>query len=267
MKDRKRNRLQGYDYSRDNLYFVTNCVKGMVCCFGNVVGTGRDLSKPDAGTIRDLSKPDAGNGRNLSKPDAGTSRDLSKPDAGIGRDLSKPDAGTIRNLSNTDAGTGRNLSNPDAGTGRNLSNPDVGTGRNLSNPDAGTGRDLSLPNKTMILNTFGKIVQDRLLWLPIQYPYVVLHNSVVMPNHIHAILEIDSSRVKGTSIKIKSLSSLFGAFKTTSSKMIHQAGFMEFSWHRSFHDHIIRNDKSYRNISNYIDQNPSKWDSDKFFTP
>ena len=44
MKNRKRNRLKGYDYSRDNLYFVTICVKDRVCCLGSV-GTGRDLSE------------------------------------------------------------------------------------------------------------------------------------------------------------------------------------------------------------------------------
>lgn len=117
----------------------------------------------------------------------------------------------------------------------------------------------------MVLNQYGEIVRERLLWLAIQYPYVVLHNYVVMPNHIHAILEIDSFKVKDNSVKIKSLSSLFGAFKTTSSKLIRQAGFLDFSWHRSFHDHIIRSESSYHNISNYIDQNPSKWKSDTFF--
>ncbi len=45
MKQRKPNRLNGYDYSKDNLYFVTSCVHDMVCCFGVVVaGAGRDLS-------------------------------------------------------------------------------------------------------------------------------------------------------------------------------------------------------------------------------
>ena len=183
MKNRKRNRLKGYDYSRDNLYFVTNCVKGMVCCLGEIVSvaerTGRDLS------VR--------------------ASDLDKNNS-------------------------------------------------------------SSSHKIMVLNDNGAIVRERLLWLAIQYPYVVLHNYVVMPNHVHAILEIDSSRGEDRSIKIKSLSSLFGAFKTTSSKLIHQAGFLDFLGHRSFHDHIIRTDKSYHNISSYIDQNPSKWGSDKFFS-
>ena len=74
----------------------------------------------------------------------------------------------------------------------------------------------------MILNEYGEIVRDRLLWLEDQYPYVVLHNYVVMPNHVHAIIEIDSLRVKDETIKIKSLSSLFGAFQTASSKLGHQ---------------------------------------------
>lgn len=47
MKKRKRNRMLGYDYSQDNLYFVTICVKNMECCFGEIsVGTARELSVP-----------------------------------------------------------------------------------------------------------------------------------------------------------------------------------------------------------------------------
>lgn len=94
-----------------------------------------------------------------------------------------------------------------------------------------------------------------------------------MPNHVHMIIEIDKKKltvgtgrdlsvhllegdqsvhllegnlsVQDKKIKIKSLSSLMGAFKTTSSKMIHQVGFADFAWQRSFHDHIIRNERSY----------------------
>lgn len=179
MKNRKRNRLMGYDYSRDNLYFVTICVRDMVCCFGEIVavrtGTGRDLS--------------------------------------------------------------------------------VHGFESSSNES----------NQIMILNVYGEIVQDKLLWLAVQYPYVVMHNFVVMPNHVHAIIEIDSLKIQDKSMKIKSLSSLVGAFKTTASKRIHEVGFLDFSWHRSFHDHIIRNEISFLTISNYIDENPRKWKADTFF--
>ena len=85
-----------------------------------------------------------------------------------------------------------------------------------------------------------------------------------MPNHIHGIIEIKRKNAISESQKIKSLSQLMGAFKTTSSKQIHLLGNLNFVWHRSFHDHIIRNDVAYEKISNYIVNNPMKWREDKF---
>jgi len=87
-----------------------------------------------------------------------------------------------------------------------------------------------------------------------------------MPNHFHFIIEIDSQRVKDNAVKIKSLSSLMGALKTTTSKLIHEAGFEDFAWHRSFHDHIIRNDLEFHRISHYIAMNPQKWALNKFYS-
>ena len=65
--------------------------------------------------------------------------------------------------------------------------------------------------------------------------------------------------------KIKSLSELMGAYKTTVSKPIHLTGYAELAWQRSFHDHIIRDEKSYERISNYIIHNPKIGHKDKFF--
>ncbi len=66
-------------------------------------------------------------------------------------------------------------------------------------------------------------------------------------------------------IKIKSISELMGAYKTTTSKQIRLAGLSQFAWQRSFHDHIIRNEESYNNISLYILNNHLKWEEDKFY--
>ena len=175
MKTRKQNRKFGYDYSQDNLYFVTICVQDRKCCFGNVEGTGRDLSVHDADC---------------------------KPSAKVE------------------------------------------------------------------LNEFGIIVYNQWKWVENQYPYVYLHSFIVMPNHFHGILEIDRTGRDLSvleNVKIKSLSELIGAYKTTSSKKIHEAGLFDFSWQRSFHDHIIRNDISYERISNYIDTNAERWKADTFF--
>ena len=80
----------------------------------------------------------------------------------------------------------------------------------------------------MQLNEFGKIVEARLNWLEERYKYVVIHSKIVMPKHVHAILEIERSLVAENEVKIKSLSELVGAFKTTSSKLIHKAKFLDF---------------------------------------
>jgi putative transposase len=161
----------------------------------------------------------------------------------------------------------------------------VGTGHDLSDENnlLRTGHDLSLQEPRMILNDYGKIADQQWYWLAEQYPYVILHEFIVMPNHIHGIIEISRDAIVGTGRdlsgnnyetgtghdlslpKIKSLSGLMGAYKTTISKKIHLLKYDEFAWQRSFYDHIIRDEKSYEKISNYIINNPNSWQQDKFF--
>jgi REP element-mobilizing transposase RayT len=121
----------------------------------------------------------------------------------------------------------------------------------------------------MQLNDFGEIAKNQLEWLEKQYPYIELHNYIVMPNHIHILMEINRVAGSGRDLslqnrKIKSISSIMGAYKTTTSKQIHLLENYEFSWQRSFHDHIVRNENSFNNIYNYITDNPSRWKEDTF---
>ncbi len=135
----------------------------------------------------------------------------------------------------------------------------------------------------MHLNSFGKIVHNQLLWLEENYDYVQIHNYVIMPNHVHILLEINQGRIgRGKSLfskdrsrpvptdatppKLKSLSSIIGALKTTSSKQIHIEGNLDFKWHRSFHDSIVKDEIAYYKINQYINENPKKWNLDEFFS-
>lgn len=133
-----------------------------------------------------------------------------------------------------------------------------------------------IKNGTMALNEFGKIVYHQWKWLEESYPYVKLHNFVVMPDHFHGIIQITDNKSKyldnldinenctiGKDMKIKSLSELIGAFKTTSSKQIHLLGNKEFIWQRSFHDSIIRSYMAFYAISIYIKNNPRNWEKSK----
>ena len=142
-----------------------------------------------------------------------------------------------------------------------------------------------IQNGKINLSEMGKIAENQIFWLEKQYPYFELHNFVVMPNHVHFLFGInrdfstndfveipvgfrtshDLSLRNDEQIKIKSVSSLMGAYKTTVSKQIHQTGHSDFLWQRSFHDHIVRNKERYDQINNYITTNPENWNKDKFY--
>ena len=130
----------------------------------------------------------------------------------------------------------------------------------------------------MKLNEYGEIVKQQWLWLSKQYSYVELDEFVVMPNHFHGILIINNDNDvnhhsvgtgrdlslhcgggKCRCVKIKPLWQLIGAFKTTSSKLIHIAGYKDFKWQRSFHDRVINSEKGLDNIRNYIITNEDKY--------
>jgi REP element-mobilizing transposase RayT len=129
----------------------------------------------------------------------------------------------------------------------------------------------------MKLNDLGKIVKQQLFWLHKHFPHVRLDEWVIMPNHIHIILEInynfDDNKTGYTdtpvgtgrdlSLQNKPLPEIIGAFKTTSSKLIHQIGHEDFAWQRSYHDRIIRNEKELSNKRDYIIGNPAKWAEDR----
>ena len=60
------------------------------------------------------------------------------------------------------------------------------------------------------------------------------------------------------------ISSIIGGYKSAVTKHAHRLG-IEFEWQSRFHDHIIRNDAEYQRINDYIENNPLKWNDDKFY--
>ena len=68
-------------------------------------------------------------------------------------------------------------------------------------------------SEEMKLNRYGKIIEECLLRLSQQYNYVSLRDFVIMPNHIHIVIDIDRDvvgdvRERPLQPKKKSLSSL-----------------------------------------------------------
>ena len=116
----------------------------------------------------------------------------------------------------------------------------------------------------MICNAFGQIAYDTWENITSNFEHIELGAFVVMPNHTHHILIIRSDNNE------KRLGEIVGAYK---SLVIHnclkhikdndlniQLGKV---WQRNYYEHIIRNERSFDYITNYIINNPSNWDKDK----
>jgi len=72
----------------------------------------------------------------------------------------------------------------------------------------------------------------------------------------------------GVAVRVpKSISSFVAGFKSSATKQINQYRQMPKTpvWQTRFHDHIIRDEESYHQICNYIENNPAKWNEDSLF--
>ncbi len=150
----------------------------------------------------------------------------------------------------------------------------------------------------MTLSEIGSIVQLEWLKTPELRPdmNIKLGAFVVMPNHFHSIVLIGKNvfnkpgkdvrpacrdamhcvSTPKTSTKTttpqnqfgpqrKNLASIVRGFKSAVTK---QARIIDpaFGWQPRYHDHIIRNEKSYNRIKQYILNNPALWRNDKHNT-
>ena len=90
---------------------------------------------------------------------------------------------------------------------------------------------------------------------------VIVDKFVVMPNHVHLLIAIDDQSNGRSGTPAPTVGQIVGQLKSYVTK---QAGFEV--WQKGFYDHIIRDQKDYDNIWNYIDTNPDKWQEDKNYT-
>ncbi|MDB5324966.1 MAG: hypothetical protein JWM57_535 [Phycisphaerales bacterium] len=89
-----------------------------------------------------------------------------------------------------------------------------------------------------------------------------------MPNHVHGILRFVGATYMSPDLQPKrgqSLGAAIGTFKAAVTRKINQLrpNAADSLWQRSFYDHIIRNDRAYQAIWQYIDDNPRRWLEDE----
>ncbi|MFH2137254.1 MAG: transposase [Candidatus Omnitrophota bacterium] len=127
------------------------------------------------------------------------------------------------------------------------------------------GTALAAVRNNIKLTKLGQIIDSQWNDLPNQYKNIELDQYIIMPNHLHGILIINKRT--GAS-PVPTISNIIGSLKSKISveylqyinnENLNVCGQI---WQRSFHDHIIRNDKSLNKIRNYITTNPENWEND-----
>ena len=122
------------------------------------------------------------------------------------------------------------------------------------------------------LSDIGRITKECWENIPVHFPFVVLDEFVVMPNHVHGIVVINTTHNVETQNlaslrnnkfgpQSKNLGSIIRGFKIGVKKWAAMNN-INFQWQSGFYEHIIRDEKSLRNIRQYIIKNPLKWEFD-----
>ena len=113
-----------------------------------------------------------------------------------------------------------------------------------------------LPN---CLNQMGIIAETEIMNLSVHYETVLIDKFVVMPNHIHMILVIEEG------LNNLNLNQIVAQYKSGVTRKIREFFPDMRVWQRSYHDHVIRDQKGYDKIWTYIENNPLKWEEDCFY--
>ena len=109
----------------------------------------------------------------------------------------------------------------------------------------------------VILSEAGAVVDKAIRSISAHYPGVSLDKYVIMPNHVHLILVLQD-----TGSPCPSISRIVQQLKGVISKRLGRN-----IWQIHFHDHVIRGEADYREIWEYIDNNPTKWSLDRYYQP
>lgn len=116
-----------------------------------------------------------------------------------------------------------------------------------------------------VLSQAGVLIDESIRHISEKYISVTVDNYIIMPNHIHLILSIESTDSADSSTV--SVDRIIGWLKYDGTKKINEffktPGQKRFQ--RSFHDHIIRDLNDYEKIYEYIEYNYLKWSKDCFY--
>ncbi|MBR3815751.1 MAG: hypothetical protein IKJ27_03375 [Clostridia bacterium] len=145
----------------------------------------------------------------------------------------------------------------------------------LSEIYVGTG---VLDGPRINLTDYGKIAEKYIKNINAFYDNLSVINYIIMPNHIHLLVEIkktekcmknicgqrNKSEENGPSGTPVPTNSAIARFVSTFKRFCNKE-YGKNIWQYRSNDHIIRNETEYEKIWNYIEHNADKWEEDCFY--
>ena len=127
------------------------------------------------------------------------------------------------------------------------------------------GRDI-LDAPDVQLSQYGQMVQDSLFYLSEKDSGIVLHNWVIMPNHVHILVSVTNEGMltkssKGTK---RPTEAVVPRYVSSLKRFTNKKSGGEL-WQNGYYDHIIRDDNDFILRWRYIDNNPYAWLDDDYY--
>ena len=118
----------------------------------------------------------------------------------------------------------------------------------------------------------GLIVRECWVAIPSHFTRTRLHAFVVMPNHLHGIVEIcaklgrsGAAPLRGTlAVAPGSLGAIVRSFKAAATKRVHEELKWRVPlWQRNYFEAVVRDGEEFSNAVRYIEENPARWEWDR----
>lgn len=136
-----------------------------------------------------------------------------------------------------------------------------------------------IKNQKMHLSSLGLCAKKCWKKIPHHFPFVRLGEFIVMPDHIHGIVNIDRNLDVETQDLVslpsqhtkplpsqarlgpqsKNIPSIIRGFKIGVTKFARKNLGINTVWQPGYHDHLIRANDEYLKIERYIIENPENW--------
>jgi REP element-mobilizing transposase RayT len=108
----------------------------------------------------------------------------------------------------------------------------------------------------VVLTSIGKLAEQELLALEKRYPHVRIDKYVIMPTHIHVIVQLLAGEFPRSG-----LTDIICAYKSLTTRACNQMLGVSNKklFQTSFYESVLRNEQAYQKCWKYIAENPEKW--------